>query len=70
MKYVDVNVFVYWLGGHPEFGGKALEWVRRVEGARYGEYVNSTLTVYEVSVILSGLAGVTLRDKGFIRSVV
>ena len=34
--YVDVNVFVYWLGGHPVFGEAALEWVRRVESASRG----------------------------------
>ena len=29
--YVDVNVFVYWLGNHPKYGQAALEWVKKME---------------------------------------
>ncbi|MFA4669846.1 PIN domain-containing protein [Pyrococcus kukulkanii] len=45
-KYVDVNVFIYWLTSHPEFGKKAKMWIKRME--RGGEYITSSLTLYEV----------------------
>lgn len=64
--YVDVNVFVYWLGGHPVFGEAALEWIRRVEAASRGRYVTSSLTLYETLVVLAGLTGRSLRDRGFV----
>jgi len=67
--YVDVNVFVYWLGGHPAFGESALEWVRRVESASRGKYVTSSLALYEVVVVLAGLTGRSLRDGGFVGEV-
>jgi len=69
-RYVDVNVFVYWLGGHPLFGNRAYEWIRKVEKAKRGEYVTSTLTVYEVLVIIAGLTGRSLGDRGFVERVV
>ena len=69
-RYVDVNVFVYWLGGHPLFGSRAYEWIRKVEKAKRGEYVTSTLTVYEVLVIIAGLTGRSLSDRGFVERVV
>lgn len=69
-KYVDVNVFVYWLAGHPEHGVKAREWVRRMEHGRRGEYVTSALTLYELTVILAGLTGRSLRDGELARTVV
>lgn len=69
-RYVDVNVFVYWLGGHPLFGSRAYEWIRKVEKAKRGEYVTSTLTVYEVLVIIAGLTGRSLSDRGFVERIV
>ena len=69
-RYVDVNVFVYWLGGHPVFGDRAYEWIRKVEKARRGEYTTSTLTVYEVLVVIAGLTGRSLGDRGFVEGVV
>ena len=30
-RYVDVNVFVYWLCGHPTFGEKAKSWIEKIE---------------------------------------
>lgn len=68
-KYVDVNVFVYWLGRHPEHGERAREWVRRVERGRRGEYVTSSLTLYELVVVLAGLTGRTLSDAGLVKTV-
>ncbi|MFA4640740.1 hypothetical protein [Pyrococcus kukulkanii] len=37
LKYVDVNVFIYWLTSHPEFGKKAKMWIKRMERGR--EYI-------------------------------
>ena len=32
--YVDINVFVYWLGGHPKLGKTAYKWIREIEGSK------------------------------------
>ncbi|MEM0495121.1 MAG: type II toxin-antitoxin system VapC family toxin [Thermofilum sp.] len=69
-SYVDVNVFVYWLGRHPAFGETSYEWVKRIEEAPRGSYVTSALTLYEAAVIVAGLAGRSLRDQAVIRKVV
>lgn len=68
-RYIDVNIFVYWLGDHPEFSGKAAEWLRRARISKRGFYVTSTLTVYETLVILGGLRGVSLRNRDFVGHV-
>jgi len=60
-RYVDVNVFVYWLCGHPSFGEKARNWIERIE--KEGNFVTSALTIYETLVIVAGLTGKNLRDK-------
>ncbi len=52
MPYVDVNVFVYWLGDDRVFGEKATAIVKRVE--REERAVTSTLTPWLVHVILAG----------------
>ena len=31
--YVDINIFIYWLGAHPTFGRPAYSWIKRIEGA-------------------------------------
>ncbi|MEM2125732.1 MAG: type II toxin-antitoxin system VapC family toxin [Candidatus Methanosuratincola sp.] len=67
--YVDANVFVYWLGNHPAHGRTALELVRRMEGAVQKRYVTSSLTVYEVLVIVAGLTGKNLRDRKLVEAV-
>ncbi|RLI17446.1 VapC toxin family PIN domain ribonuclease, partial [Candidatus Bathyarchaeota archaeon] len=46
-RYVDINIFVYWLGKHPTLGEVALEWIRRIERSPRGSYVTSSLTLYE-----------------------
>jgi hypothetical protein len=33
-SYMDANIFICWLGGHPTFGGKAREWMKKVEEAQ------------------------------------
>jgi len=68
--YVDVNVFIYWLGDHPEFADRAMEWIRRIERSRRGSFITSTLTVYEALIILSGLTGRSLNDRDLIGRVI
>ena len=69
-KYVDVNVFVYWLGAHPEYGEKARRWISSIERARRGEYITSALTLYELIVIMAGLSGTTLKDRNLVETVI
>ncbi len=68
-RYVDVNIFVYWLGNHPKLGPQAQEWIRKIEESQRGDYVTSTLTLYETMVILAGLTGKNLNDKTFVNQV-
>ncbi|MEM2882460.1 MAG: type II toxin-antitoxin system VapC family toxin [Candidatus Bathyarchaeia archaeon] len=68
--YVDINAFIYWLGGHPSFGRRAYEWVKRIEEAPRGKYATSSLTVYEALVIIAGLAKRSLGDARFVGGVV
>jgi uncharacterized protein len=67
--YVDVNIFVYWLGKHPVFGETAYSWIEKIENSPRREYVTSSLTVYETLVVLAGLLGKTLKDKTFVQAV-
>ncbi len=69
-KYVDVNVFIYWLGGHPLYGEKSRKWIRKIEKAAPREYLTSSLTIYETLIILAGLTGRNMKDKEFIRGIV
>jgi uncharacterized protein len=68
-RYVDVNVFVYWLGNHPKFGKTAFEWIKKIENSPRGEYVTSSITLYELLVVIAGLTGKNLRDKIFVEEV-
>lgn len=68
-RYVDVNIFVYWLGKHPKFGETAYKWIQRIENSASKEYVTSSLTIYEVMVIMAGLSGRNLNDKEFVEEV-
>jgi predicted nucleic acid-binding protein len=68
-RYVDVNVFVYWLGKHPKFGETAYKWVQKIENSTRKEYVTSSLTIYEALVIMAGLVGRNLKDKEFVEDV-
>ena len=65
-KYIDVNIFVYWLAGHPAYGDRARYWISEVERARRGEYLTSSLTLYETAVIIAGLTNMSFKDKAFI----
>lgn len=53
MRYVDVNVLVYWLGDDPGYGEEATSIIKRIE--RGERAVTSTLTPWLVNVILAGL---------------
>ena len=69
-RYVDVNIFVYWLGNHPKFGETAHKWIKKIESSSRGEYVTSSLTIYETLVIMAGLTGKNLRDHSLVDQVV
>ena len=68
-RYVDINIFVYWLGNHPKFGPTAQKWIKKIEESQRGDYITSTLTLYETLVILAGLTGKNLKDKTFVNQV-
>ncbi len=53
MRYVDVNVFVYWLGDDPEFGGKATKIIESIEAGE--ESITSALTPWLTHVVLQAL---------------
>ena len=69
-KYVDVNVFVYWLARHPKYCGKAREWIKKIEYSKRGEYITSTLTLYELIIILAGLTRRNLRDRELAKTII
>ncbi|HID90952.1 TPA: PIN domain-containing protein [Candidatus Bathyarchaeota archaeon] len=54
MRYVDVNVIVYWLGDDPIFGERATEIAERIEGGE--KAVTSSLTIWLAHIVLSNLA--------------
>ncbi len=53
MRYVDVNVFVYWLGDDEVFGDEATAIVKGIE--RGERAVTSAITPWLVHVVLRGL---------------
>ena len=69
-SYVDVNVFIYWLGRHPKLGRTAYEWIKRIENSKRGKYLTSSITIYEAVVIMAALTGRTLKDEEFVKEVV
>jgi uncharacterized protein len=68
-RYVDVNIFIYWLGKHPKYGETARIWIQKIESTTHKEYFTSSLTIYEVLVIMAGLTGRNLKDKAFVEEV-
>ena len=68
--YIDVNVFVYWLGNHPKYGQAAQGWIKKIETSKRGEYITSALTLYETLIIMGGLTGKNLKDKNFVQQVI
>jgi uncharacterized protein len=69
-KYIDVNVFVYWLTNHPEHGKTAQQWIKKAEESIKKTYLTSSLTLYETAVIICGLTGKNLKDKDFITQII
>jgi predicted nucleic acid-binding protein len=69
-RYVDVNVFIYWLGSHPLYGERAREWIERIENSRKRTYCTSALTIYEALIIIAGLLGKKLKDRGYVGKVI
>ncbi len=67
-KYVDVNVFVYWLTGEKRYLDRAKKWIKEIE-LRKGKFYTSVLTIYEVAVIIAGLTGRNLKDKELIETI-
>ena len=68
-RYIDVNIFVYWLGKHPKFGETAHQWIQKIENSACKEYITSSLTIYEVLVVMAGLTGRNLKDRPFVEEV-
>ena len=69
-SYVDVNIFVYWLGNHPSMGKTAHKWIKKIENAPKGEYTTSSLTLHETLTIIAGLTGRSLKDKRLIEDII
>jgi predicted nucleic acid-binding protein len=69
-KYIDVNVFVYWLANHPEHGKIAQQWIKKAEESTKNTYLTSSLTLYETAVIICGLTGKNLKDKDYITQII
>ncbi|MGD0450939.1 MAG: type II toxin-antitoxin system VapC family toxin [Candidatus Bathyarchaeia archaeon] len=68
--YVDVNLFVYWLSKNPTFGNVAHKWINNIESSPPGEYLTSSLSLYEALVSLAGLADKTLKDEAFTENII
>jgi len=54
MRYVDVNVFVYWLGDDPDFGEQATSIIRRIENGERA--LTSSVTLWLTHILLRELA--------------
>jgi len=68
--YIDINIFIYWLGNHPTFGRTSYEWIKKIEEAPRGKYVTSALTLYQTMIIIASLTGKNLKDQELIEEVV
>jgi predicted nucleic acid-binding protein len=69
-SYIDINVFVYWLGNHPTYGKTAYRWIKKIKESPKGKYVTSSLTLYQVAIIMAGLTGRNLKDEELIGKIV
>ncbi|NHV97313.1 MAG: type II toxin-antitoxin system VapC family toxin [Thaumarchaeota archaeon] len=69
-SYLDVNIFVYWLGKHPTFGEVARRWIKRVEEDPKRRYANFALTVYQTLVIIAGLTGRNLKEEKLVDEII
>jgi predicted nucleic acid-binding protein len=50
MNYIDVNIFIYWLGDDPSFGETATTIIERIETKEKG--ITSSLTPWLIHVVL------------------
>jgi len=66
MRYVDVNVLIYWLGNDPLFGDQATKIVEKIEKGERA--VTSSLTLWLVHVLLSSLA-VKYSEEEFVKKI-
>jgi predicted nucleic acid-binding protein len=69
-RYIDVNIFVYWLTKQSEFGETAHKWIKNIEENDSGQFVTSILTLYEALVIIAGLTGKNLKDKALVSGII
>jgi len=69
-KYVDVDIFLYWLCSHPEHGERARLWIRSMESTEGGGFITSALTIYEVLVFLASLKSLSLKEKTLVLQAV
>jgi predicted nucleic acid-binding protein len=69
-RYIDTNIFVYWLGDHPKFGEAATHWIKKIEEAPQGQYFTCSLSIYQTLVVIGGISGKNLKDKGFVEEVI
>ena len=69
-SYIDINIFIYWLGNHPSFGETAYKWIKKIENSPHGKYVTSSLTLYETLIFIAGLTGKSLRDTPLVEGVI
>ena len=69
-RYVDVNIFVYWLTSHPKFGEIAHQWIKNIEENGGRQYVTSSLSLYETIVIIAGLTGKNLKDNVLMSEII
>ncbi len=53
MRYVDVNVFVYWLGDDPEYGAQATSIIESIEAGE--RTITSALTPWLTHIVLQSL---------------
>lgn len=67
--YLDVNVFIYWLGSHPSYGAQAYRWIKTVENGVGEKYATSALSLYQALVVMAGLTGETMKDAEFVEKV-
>ncbi len=61
MRYIDVNVFVYWLGDDPVFGDEATDIVERVEKGE--RTATSSLTPWLTHIALVNEAARNYSEK-------
>jgi uncharacterized protein len=69
-RYVDVNVFIYWLGSHPKFSETAKKWISEIEESSGNQYFTSAVTLYEALVVIGELTGKSFKDKTLVNGVI